>query len=362
MILLPIVAIARLYAANFIGYIEEDNRAFGVLIDTSAMTSAIGFGFDFDIQFKIKKSSDSIKLSFAETKVKPSIWFDKRYTLVDDTSIAGRKTGIWDCERGFKGKSVVFSVGDSQAIQKIQKSGVLTQFNRSAPESEYYYEINIPKLESKIHTNDGKFFARFKLESIKPGIFKEVKILEEKSPLQWYWYKKMIFVNMDEKTGNVTGFWFGDDRIGYGEIYLTNRLDIEISSAANRQNADTIVSFDRIIASGDFVVFDKMNFRKSSYDIDSISQARILKLLPVIKEKSCRVIIVGHADKTGNFRNNTRLSESRAKSVKSVLVSKGVAAEKIEAYGMGSSLPIDNSETEEANLKNRRVEIKIIRD
>lgn len=51
------------------------------------------------------------------------------------------------------------------------------------------------------------------------------------------------------------------------------------------------------------------------------------------------VVIEGHTDRLGSQLYNQKLSEKRAESVKKYLVSKGVAADKIETIGMGKTVP-----------------------
>ena len=53
-----------------------------------------------------------------------------------------------------------------------------------------------------------------------------------------------------------------------------------------------------------------------------------------------RILITGHTDPTGSSDVNEKLSLLRAESVKRYLVSKGLSAAKIEAEGMGSSMPM----------------------
>ncbi len=194
------------------------------------------------------------------------------------------------------------------------------------------------------------------------GVYREVKIIEDKKPSGWFWYQKTIFVTTDEKSQSTIGFWFGDDNIGYGEILLTNKLGAEVTSDDNRAIIDSAANYEKAIEQGRYIVFENMNFKTSSYEIDSASRGQIEKLLPTIEKKQCRIAIIGHTDKTGSTKGNILLSEKRARSVKALLASNGVAPESIETYGMGSSLPVDNNETKEAHAKNRRVEIKIIRE
>ena len=51
------------------------------------------------------------------------------------------------------------------------------------------------------------------------------------------------------------------------------------------------------------------------------------------------IVIEGHTDRLGSHQYNQKLSERRADNVKKYLVSKGVAAGKIETIGMGKTVP-----------------------
>lgn len=68
-----------------------------------------------------------------------------------------------------------------------------------------------------------------------------------------------------------------------------------------------------------------------------------------------RFVIEGHTDAKGNADYNRKLSDARAKAVKDLLVSKGIAPDRLDAIGKGSSEPI-NPQTPLA-AENRRVKI-----
>jgi len=51
------------------------------------------------------------------------------------------------------------------------------------------------------------------------------------------------------------------------------------------------------------------------------------------------IVIEGHTDRLGSHQYNQKLSERRAENVKRYLVSKGVAAGKVETIGMGKTVP-----------------------
>ena len=70
--------------------------------------------------------------------------------------------------------------------------------------------------------------------------------------------------------------------------------------------------------------------------------------------------ITGHTDNVGSDKANMTLSEGRAKAVRSEIIKRGIAAERIEAEGKGETEPIADNATEEGRAQNRRVEFTII--
>lgn len=70
-----------------------------------------------------------------------------------------------------------------------------------------------------------------------------------------------------------------------------------------------------------------------------------------------KISIEGHTDNVGAVTSNQTLSESRAKSVMTALVSKEIAASRLKSKGWGQTKPIADNNTDEGKAKNRRVEI-----
>jgi OmpA-OmpF porin, OOP family len=86
------------------------------------------------------------------------------------------------------------------------------------------------------------------------------------------------------------------------------------------------------------------------------------KLLDEILQSSVvaeglKVGVYGHTDNTGNADANQKLSEDRANSVKSYLISKGLVSERIESKGFGPAKPVGNNATATGRAQNRRVQI-----
>ncbi|MCX7302347.1 MAG: OmpA family protein [Rhodobacterales bacterium] len=71
------------------------------------------------------------------------------------------------------------------------------------------------------------------------------------------------------------------------------------------------------------------------------------------------ITVLGHTDNTGTAEYNLDLSQRRAQAVASVLISSGVAANRIRVTGMGENQPIATNQTAEGRAQNRRVEIVI---
>ncbi|WP_421778972.1 OmpA family protein [Hoeflea sp.] len=71
------------------------------------------------------------------------------------------------------------------------------------------------------------------------------------------------------------------------------------------------------------------------------------------------VDVTGHTDSTGSDQYNLTLSQQRAQSVASYLVSQGNDPRRFYTQGLGESRPIADNSTEAGRAANRRVEIQI---
>lgn len=73
-----------------------------------------------------------------------------------------------------------------------------------------------------------------------------------------------------------------------------------------------------------------------------------------------QIQIVGHTDSVGSGDANQRLSRDRATAVSLYLGGKGIAPARMQAEGMGASMPIAANSIAEGRAQNRRVEMRII--
>jgi OmpA-OmpF porin, OOP family len=113
----------------------------------------------------------------------------------------------------------------------------------------------------------------------------------------------------------------------------------------------------------------KSEVSSKSYQIQFETGSAIIKpesykLLDEILQSSVvaeglKVGVYGHTDNVGNAQSNQKLSEDRANSVKSYLLSKGLAAQRLESKGFGSIKPIADNNTAAGRAQNRRVQIAL---
>lgn len=93
-----------------------------------------------------------------------------------------------------------------------------------------------------------------------------------------------------------------------------------------------------------------------SYNKDIETAAEYLKDNPDVS-----AIIEGHTDSVGSENYNLRLSQSRAETLRSVLVREyGIASSRLTAKGYGELVPIATNANEEGRRQNRRVLLVIV--
>lgn len=80
----------------------------------------------------------------------------------------------------------------------------------------------------------------------------------------------------------------------------------------------------------------------------------------LVSQKDLRVEIAGHTDSKGSNAYNQKLSQSRAASVKSYLISQGVAPGQLVSKGYGEVQPVATNDTDEGRAQNRRVEFRVL--
>lgn len=109
------------------------------------------------------------------------------------------------------------------------------------------------------------------------------------------------------------------------------------------------------------IVLKNIFFDTGKFDLKKESVAELDNLVELLNENPTMVIqINGHTDNVGKASDNLTLSVNRATSVVSYLVSKGIAASRLQAKGFGSTQPIADNNNDENRAKNRRTELQVL--
>ncbi|WP_017790351.1 OmpA family protein [Vibrio vulnificus] len=104
-----------------------------------------------------------------------------------------------------------------------------------------------------------------------------------------------------------------------------------------------------------------IGFSSGSYALDSSIHNTLKGVAKILVEyPDTSLVIDGFTDSTGNDASNQILSERRAESVRSFLISQNVAVGRAVARGNGERYPLCTNSTAEGRACNRRVEIQIL--
>lgn len=103
-------------------------------------------------------------------------------------------------------------------------------------------------------------------------------------------------------------------------------------------------------------------FRTNDSTLLPAAQARLDQVADAVVAKGHPVVVEGYTDSRGSQATNLALSQRRAESVRSYLVSRGVPQATISARGMGADRPVAENTNAEGRANNRRVEIVIAKN
>lgn len=101
-------------------------------------------------------------------------------------------------------------------------------------------------------------------------------------------------------------------------------------------------------------------FITGSAKLSKKSDAALNEVIKILSDdKNVKLSIEGHTDNVGKAAYNKTLSEKRAASVKTYLVSHGVDESRLTSEGFGMEKPVASNKTAAGRAQNRRVELKL---
>jgi outer membrane protein OmpA-like peptidoglycan-associated protein len=117
------------------------------------------------------------------------------------------------------------------------------------------------------------------------------------------------------------------------------------------------------IKAGEKVPLNNIFFEYAKATLRSESFPELDRIAETLKENGNLVIeIQGHTDNVGSNESNLKLSQDRAESVRSYLLSKKLPSNRVTSIGFGETRPIASNDTEEGKAQNRRVEFVILKN
>ncbi|MEP2446029.1 MAG: OmpA family protein [Balneola sp.] len=146
-----------------------------------------------------------------------------------------------------------------------------------------------------------------------------------------------------------------------GYLFQTQVLDLR--EGADSEDGSSEVKKDLQLneaTEGARIVLRNIYFDTGSANLRDESQEELNRLFDIMEKSGLVIEIGGHTDNVGREDSNERLSQSRAEAVRTYVIDRGIAEERIQAKGYGESEPIADNETEEGRQENRRVEIKVL--
>jgi outer membrane protein OmpA-like peptidoglycan-associated protein len=180
--------------------------------------------------------------------------------------------------------------------------------------------------------------------------FEPSKVLSENRKVVIYYVEKLKGKSDDNKTNVVSALIAQKGQKGntlISPLEKGNSLNDEISNAKV----------------GDLIRLENLNFYFNSERIIEMSEPILLNLLDILKSNpKLNIEIHGHIC-CNNNPNDIKLSYRRSKFIFDYLIKKGIATARLGHRGFGSTRPIYAlpEKNEEERLKNRRVEIKIMK-
>lgn len=114
---------------------------------------------------------------------------------------------------------------------------------------------------------------------------------------------------------------------------------------------------------GVVVTLGDVLFERGQTDLQSDARSNLQDVVELLQtEPERRIRIEGHTDSTGPAAVNVRISQARAEAVRDELAAMGIAADRIQAVGMGEEFPIASNESEDGRRQNRRVDVILLND
>lgn len=146
--------------------------------------------------------------------------------------------------------------------------------------------------------------------------------------------------------------------------YKQDQIETMLDIVEETPMEDDLITVDAKAMSRDIDRYGKVALYGLFFDHDKAtlkaeSGPALVEIAALLaNEPDLKVYVVGHTDLSGGLDYNMRLSKERAESVAAALVKDHkIAAERLEAHGVGPLVPVATNQNDKGKAKNRRVEL-----
>jgi OOP family OmpA-OmpF porin len=144
-----------------------------------------------------------------------------------------------------------------------------------------------------------------------------------------------------------------------GYIPVSENLDLTKAETYQELERDlTLVPLEK----GETVRLNNIFFETAKAELRPESFTELDRVVTMLKQNpNMEILIGGHTDNVGSPASNIQLSSSRALSVQSYLISKGISNTRLRTKGFGETKPVAKNDTDAGRQQNRRVEFTIVK-
>jgi OOP family OmpA-OmpF porin len=244
---------------------------------------------------------------------------------------------------------------DDELISVPASGDIIYLSNSSSKGKEDIYRVNLPKefRPDRSVTLEGVI----RDESSNKIIHATVKVNNINTK------EKVLEIKNNEVTGKYSVILQEGEKYDLSISSKKRTFHSEVIDLQNVKNVEVIkkdVKLKPLIKNTSFIL-NNIFFGFDSANIKKESELELERAIVLMKENPTMTVeISAHTDDKGTDAYNTRLSQARAESVVSYLVSKGIVKERLVAKGYGKSQPSVPNDSDENRAKNRRVEFKVM--
>lgn len=144
------------------------------------------------------------------------------------------------------------------------------------------------------------------------------------------------------------------------KIPMREGVKTEEFTAATFNWIDAPVEAPKVIETANTALI-YFNFNSTKGKLNNEVTDYLQKVAERLKNGTEKVKITGHTDDIGEEDANNRLGMRRAKTVRDILISNGVATNRISTFSQGETEPVESNDSETGRALNRRAFVEIVK-